>query len=464
MKTVILAGGSGQRLWPLSRKSYPKQFLKFDGGESFLQKTVRRSLEAVKPEDLFVITGTDFYHDVLAQLKELDPEIEKNVILEPNKRNTAPAIALAVEYLRDQRGMDLDEVLFVTPADHLVSPTSLWVEALQKAEARAKQGGIVTFGIRPSRPETGYGYIKAKEASGEVEEFVEKPSLQRAKEYLLEGDYFWNSGMFAFTLRSFLDELSHHCPEIASHTGEGLAPFLRDFSNMPDLSIDYALMEKSKQVSMLPLDLSWSDVGCWDNVYEMLDKDENQNAKKGSVVAVDTKNSLLISSKRLVATIGVEDLLVVESDDVILIAAKEESQRVREVVGELKKWGRREVDEHLTIHRPWGSYTVLEEGTRYKMKHITVNPEAKLSLQMHYHRSEHWVIVRGTAEVTIGEEVSKVHEGESIFVPKSALHRVSNPGKVPLEIIEVQVGEYLGEDDIVRFEDVYGRLKEEALV
>lgn len=445
---LILAGGSGTRLWPLSRSQYPKQFLRIAGEESFLQKTVRRNMRFINPENLYIMTNEAYYHDVSRQISEIYPDLKQNILLEPNCKNTAPAIAFALETLKPND----EDIFLITPSDHMISPEKKYVAYLKQAEKLAKQGYLVTFGIHPTRPETGYGYIKAY--GQDVEKFVEKPTLKTATEYLEEGDYYWNSGMFAFSAATFRQEAEKHCKELID----------KPFSEMPEISIDYALMEKSDRVAMLPLELSWSDIGSWDNVYEMLEKDAQNNVTQGDVYPTDTYGSLIYAESRMVSTIGVEDLLVIETEDVVLIANKDESQRVKDMVCELKELGKKEVHSHTTTNRPWGSYTVLMDSERHKIKRIYVKPKQKLSLQMHYHRSEHWVVVCGTAKVTIGDEEKIVHEGESIFVPKSSIHRVENPGKVALEIIEVQVGEYLEEDDIVRLEDVYGRLKEDPVL
>ncbi len=446
MTCLILAGGSGTRLWPLSRSHYPKQFLRIGSDESFLQRTVRRNLEIFGEEHLYILTSALYYHDVVNQVQEILPRLKENILLEPASKNTAPAVAFAFEVLQPAN----DEIFLITPSDHLITPQHLYAKAIERSLKLAQEDFLVTFGVRPTRPETGYGYLKAQ---GErVEQFVEKPDLKTAQNYVLSGDYFWNAGMFTFSAGSFYREARLHMPSLVEN----------NFADMPDISLDYAIMEKSDTVAMVLLDLCWSDIGSWENVYEILPKDESGNATYGNVLACDTTDSLIYAENRMVSTIGLDHLLVIETDDAVLIARKEDSQKVKEMVEKLKNLGKKEVHEHLTGHRPWGAYTVLQEGKRHKIKRICVQPKQKLSLQMHYHRSEHWVVVSGTAKVTIGDQETIVHEGESIFVPKSAIHRVENPGIVPLEIIEVQVGEYLGEDDIIRFEDVYGRLKEDS--
>lgn len=464
MIAVILAGGSGTRLWPLSRKSYPKQFLKFGDNQTLLQKTIRRLLNAT--DHLIIITNKEYQFLVKNQVGEIDRDLERHIILEPVARNTAPAIALAVKYVVDKLEDKIDEVLFISPSDHVISPEEGFGEYLKKAEVLAKAGYIVTFGIQPYKPETGYGYIKRDSeavSSGDnlkafkVEKFVEKPCLETALEYLRSGKYYWNSGMFAFSMRTILDEFAKYTPEIYQNLNGNFEDTLSSFAEMPNISIDYAVMEKSERVVVLPLEIHWSDIGSWDSVYEILDKDENQNVKIGEILDMDTKNSLIIGNKRLIATIGLEDVLIAETDDAILIAKRGEAQKVKEIVKQLEAHGKKVVEEHVTTHRPWGSYTILEEGLRYKIKRIVVNPEEKLSHQMHHHRSEHWIVVKGTAKVTLGEKEEFVHENESTYVPKSTLHRLENPGKIPLELIEVQNGEYVEEDDIIRFDDIYGR-------
>ena len=480
MKVVIIAGGSGTRLFPMSRKKYPKQFLKIADEKSLFQKTVERSLLTVNAEDLIIITNKDYQFHVKDQLSELFPSLTTrhhlpfNLILEPVGKNTAPAIALAARFALDILKIHEDEVLFIVPSDHFISPKDKFAEYMKRAESIAKEGYIVTFGVRPTKPETGYGYIEADIAFPfnivgstcyKIKQFHEKPDLKTAEKYLVRGNYYWNSGIFGFTIKTILEELEKHAPEIYGKIeNKTFDEILENFRSMPNISIDYAVMEKTNKAIVLPINIIWSDLGSWDAFYEVMRKDENGNVKFGNVIDIDTRDSLILANKRVVSTVGVEDLMIVETDDVLLVIRKGKGQKVREVVKKLKKNSRLGylTDFHTTVYRPWGSYTELERGDRFRIKRITVKPGEALSLQRHYHRSEHWVVVKGTALVVLegdnGELQEKyVYENESIFVPKTRKHRIINPGKIPLEIIEVQVGEYVEEDDIERFEDKYDR-------
>jgi mannose-1-phosphate guanylyltransferase/mannose-6-phosphate isomerase len=399
---------------------------------------------------------------VQANLKSVSPAIEGNMILEPVGRNTAPAVALVIKYCQEKLKCHKDEVIFICPSDHIIEPVEKFVQYARLAEVSAKAGNIVTFGIKPSRPETGYGYIKrgnSLHGNGifAVAAFAEKPDQQTAAKYVADGKYYWNSGMFSFTIATMLAEFKAYAPEISLKMSQTFAKMTADFKNMPSISLDYAVMEKSKKAAVLPIDLLWSDVGSWDSLPEVLKPDSDGNIIVGDILALDTKKTTVMGGKRLISTIGLKDLIIIDTPDALLIAKRGQAQRVKEVVDLLKERKRKEAVDHLTVYRPWGYFVVLEEGPRYKIKHIMLNPGQKVSHQLHYHRSEHWIIVKGMAKVTIGKTTSLVHENESTYVPQATGHRLENPGKVPLEMIEVQNGEYVGEDDIVRFSDIYGR-------
>jgi mannose-1-phosphate guanylyltransferase/mannose-6-phosphate isomerase len=465
IQPVILAGGTGSRLWPLSREIYPKQLLSLTGQESLLQTTLRRvdGVPGMLPP--VIIVGEEHRFITRSQIDEIGNGGEYTILLEPVGRNTAPAVSGAVEYIFKQSGDD-NLVLLVLPADHLIRNLDAFTAVVHKAAGKAAQGHIVTFGVEPVRPETGYGYIEGGR-DGAVLSFKEKPALEVAEQYLTEGNYFWNSGMFAFSAGTFRQEMKEHAPEILSCMSDAVATGARDgqfyrfaredMEKCPADSIDYALMEKTSQAVVVAADLGWSDIGSWQALYEVLDKDENGNVSQGDVLFEGTKNSLVRAEHRMVAAVGLEDTLVVETSDALLVAPLSRSQDVKKIVQRLKKEGRDEFKIHQTVYRPWGSYSVLEIEERYQIKRISVYPGGKLSLQMHHHRHEHWVVVKGTALVTNGDKEILLHEDQSTYIPAGNQHRLENPGAIPLELIEVQIGSYLGEDDIVRFEDVYGR-------
>jgi len=466
LKAVVLAGGSGSRLWPLSRQQLPKQFLNLNGVDSMLSATISRLSPLIVQDDVWVVTGEA--HATGEAFSELDG---LNKILEPCGRNTAPAIAIAAALLQDLG--DDDPVMVVLPADHIVTKNDAFQSCLKSAVQAAETGRIVTFGIVPTQPETGFGYIQTKPGEAElhtVMRFVEKPDLEHAQRMLDDGNYYWNSGMFVWKCSVILAQIKKHLPEIWSvlekmrkrwNGGEPWQEVIRSaFDLMPDISIDYGVMEKSDIVSLVSADIGWSDVGSWDAVLEMAQHDENDNDISGNVLAIDCKGSLLRSEKSLIAAVGLEDIIAVETPDAILLCKRGESQRVREIVDKLKQGDHGSYHlEHVTVRRPWGSYTVLEDkGQGYKLKRIDVIPGARLSLQSHQHRSEHWVVVAGTATVICGDLQKIVAKNGSAYIPIGETHRLENRGKVPLQLIEVQVGEYLGEDDIERFDDSYGRV------
>jgi mannose-1-phosphate guanylyltransferase/mannose-6-phosphate isomerase len=466
---VIMAGGKGSRLWPLSRELYPKQFLTVSGELSMLQQTVAR-LTGMEHSAPLLICNEE-HRFIAAEQLRLGGFSHSGIILEPVGRNTAPAIALAALQALKNAEQDKDPILLVLAADHLIEDTSAFQTSVSKALPFAKDGKLVTFGIVPTVPETGYGYIKAGESQGDaftVEQFVEKPDLNTAQDYLASGDYYWNSGMFLFKASRYLEELKKHSPGILLACEESMQESIPDmdfvrvdieaFQRCPDDSIDYAVMEKTESSMVIPMDAGWSDVGSWSALWEVSEKDENNNVIKGDVIAVNSANNYLHSNNKLIAVVGIDNLVVVETKDAILVAHKEQVQDVKTIVNHLKAVGRTEHKIHREVYRPWGKYDSLDIGNRDQVKRITVKPGAKLSIQMHHHRAEHWIVVSGTAKVTNGDKTILLTENESTYIPIGQVHALENPGVLPLELIEVQSGSYLGEDDIVRFEDRYGRI------
>jgi len=462
MRSIIMAGGSGTRLWPFSRKNFPKQFLAIQSEKSLIQTTAERIALFTDPSQVYVVAGEDHRLTIVDHLSKSFRTKYDRLILEPTGRNTAPAIALTVKYMLEHEKVPETEVLFFSPSDHIIRPENEFADAVKDALPLA-QNNIVTFGIVPNKPETGYGYVELGESvrglSYAVKRFVEKPDLEKATEYLAAGNYMWNSGMFMFSVKVILEAFDHYAPELAAWIRKSsYADFLKAYPQVPAISIDYAVMEKAKNIVCRKLSIEWNDIGSWDSYFDLLPKDSDNNAFVGDVKAIDTKDSLVIANRKLTTLIGVHDIAVIETEDAILVSDRKKSQDVKEIVQILKSQKRKEADEHVTTYRPWGSYTVLEESERYKIKKIVVNVGERLSLQRHQHRSEHWIVVKGAALVEIDGKEQYIHENESAYVPKSVVHRLSNPGKIPLEMIEVQNGEYVGEDDIERLEDNYGRV------
>ena len=468
MIPVILSGGSGTRLWPLSRRQYPKQFLPLVSNKTMVQETILR-LQGIKDiQPPIGVCNEDHRFMMAEQLREIDSQ-PSAIILEPVGKNTAPAIALAALTANS------DDILLILPADHVISNIPVFQKAVKKANTLAEKGYLVTFGIVPNIPETGYGYIKAGESldkeSFNVSAFFEKPEQLQAKKYIDSGNYYWNSGMFAFKASRFLEELEKFQPDILSTCKQSLSQSKRDmdfvrldknvFMQCPDDSVDYAVMEKTDHAVVIPLDANWNDIGSWSALWEIANKDEQGNATSGDVVALDTKNSFLHSSSKLITTVGIDNLVVVETEDAVMIANKDHVQDVKKIVDLLKAEQRNESDIHKKVYRPWGYYHSVDNGERHQAKRIVVKPGARLSLQKHHHRAEHWVVVKGTATVTKGDQQILLSENESTYIPLGVTHCLENPGVIPLEIIEVQSGSYLGEDDIVRFDDVYGRVTDE---
>ncbi len=502
---VIMAGGSGTRFWPLSREAMPKQLLRFDGEETLIQQTIARVRPLIPSDHIHIVTNKSQAEQIRYQVPELN---KNNFIIEPAAKNTAAAIGLAAVYLNY---FNADSVMGILPADHVVKNKEQFLDTMKCAFNVAREGYLVTIGIKPVRPETGYGYIQAGEplstpplnplpqgegryegtianpppltgggagegerrtSSGEtrgifyVDRFAEKPDIDTAKKYVADGHYFWNSGMFVWKTSVVIDEIERHMPllgeglnEIRSAIGSSdeASVISKVFAGLEPVSIDYGIMEKSDKVVVIPADLGWSDVGSWTALDDITAKDARGNVIAGNVVDVESRDSIIYASNRLVATAGLNDMVVVDTEDATLVCHKDRAQDVKKIVEELKRRGAEEHLIHRTVIRPWGSYTLLEKGDRYKIKRIVVNPGARLSFQMHYHRSEHWVVVSGSAKVRRGEEEFFVNPNESTYIPMETKHRLENPGRIPLQIIEVQNGEYLEEDDIVRFQDEYGR-------
>ncbi len=469
MIPVVLSGGVGSRLWPLSRGMYPKQLLPLvDANMTMLQQTLSRVGGMNDVRAPIVVCNEEHRFMVGEQLHQLEIEGAK-IILEPEGRNTAPAIALAAFNAAKSNS---ESVLLVMPADHVLKDVESFQAAVCRAQNVAAEGSLVTFGIVPKAPETGYGYIKAgtplNNYAFQVTEFKEKPDLITANQYVESGDYYWNGGIFMFTAQNYLNELRRFAPDVyracerAMEGVESDLDFMRvdalAFAESPNISIDYAVMENTDKAAIVPLDAGWSDVGSWSALWEVSEKDEAGNALFGDVLLHDSKNSHVYSESKLVAAIGVEDLVIVETADAVMVADKSKSQDVKEIVNRLKDTKRSHVSHHRKVYRPWGWYDSIDVGDRFQVKRIQVKPGAKLSVQMHYHRAEHWVVVKGTAEVLNGEESILLRENESTYIPIGVVHALRNPSdSQPLEIIEVQSGSYLGEDDIVRFEDDYGR-------
>ncbi|AWF79842.1 mannose-1-phosphate guanylyltransferase/mannose-6-phosphate isomerase [Microbulbifer sp. A4B17] len=467
MIPVILCGGTGSRLWPLSREAYPKQFLPLIGGETMLQATLRR-LEGIEPLQAPILVCNEEHRFAAAeQLQEIGHGAQ-SILLEPCARNTAPAIALAALAALES---GTDPLLLVLPADHAVSDEVNFQESVESARALAEQGHLVTFGIVPTRAETGYGYIrrgdKLAETAWKVAEFVEKPDTETAESYLASGEYSWNSGMFLFRASRYLEELERYRSDILAACRSAYQSAARDldftrvdreaFAACADESVDYAVMEPTESAAVVPMDAGWSDVGSWQGLWELAKRDANDNLLQGDVLLEDSQRCLVRGESRLVSLLGVSDLVVVDTDDALLIADRQRVQEVKKLVSNLKSTGRSEAQRHRKVYRPWGYYDSIDAGPRFQVKRIVVKPGQQLSLQMHHHRAEHWVVVQGTAKVTRGEEEVLITENQSTYIPLGVVHRLENPGTIPLELIEVQSGSYLGEDDIVRLDDEYGR-------
>lgn len=454
MKIIILAGGGGTRLFPLSRDCYPKQFLHVIGDKSLLAQTIERFLGLVEAKDIIIVTNEHYIFHVQAELKIINAQ-EAHIITEPMGKNTAPAIALAQSYCKDVLQCDDDEILFVSPSDHLIKPIDAFQDLIKNAQDVAKDN-IVTLGIKPTKPEIGYGYIEAEKNNNlakKVISFKEKPDLVTAKEYIASGNYYWNGGMFMFSIATMQAELIKYMPAIIDITQNGYQYIVDNFVNMPDISIDYAVAEKSQKMMMIPMEnIYWNDIGSFDAIAEVL-SDKDKNVFKGDILAENCTDTMIIGDNRLIAGIDLENLMIIDTPDALLVAKKGESQKVKNIVNKLKQNKRKEAKENVTMYRSWGKYTLLTESKGYRVRKIEMNPGASLTMQMHYHRSEHWTVISGTGKIIINDVESIFTENQSTYIPMGVKHKLSNPGKIPLIIIEVQSGKYINEDDIVIFED-----------
>lgn len=458
MYSVILCGGSGTRLWPMSRKNYPKQFLKLYSDKSLLQETYLRMREIMPRENIFFSAGKSDYFNIVSQMKDIEKDFDcGQIITEPTARNTAPAITLAMKHLAEKAKIGLDAPVIFLPADHYIGDNIKYANLVRMAMAEVGDN-IGTIGITPTKPETGYGYIKKGEKQNgfsQVLEFKEKPDTITAQKYIESGQFVWNSGMYLFSIRTFIHELRAHSPEIYSAMTKDYKTFLKEFEKMPSISIDYAISEKSDKVVVFEGDFGWNDIGSFDSLAE-ISKDDSKKDQK--YIGIDSKNVFARSdSGRLIATAGVENINIIDTVDSILVQKQGMGNEAKKIVEKLKEQNYKELEHNLIVHRPWGKYEVLLESPTHKAKRITVYPEEKLSLQAHYHRVEHWIVVKGIAKIVLGEKEIFLRENESTFIPTITRHRLENPGKINLEIIEVQTGNYLEEDDIIRYEDVYNR-------